>query len=216
MSLPRRPSSGPGSSGGPGTCCRNGSTSSTPARGVPRELRALVGNRIRHRLIAGELDGLPAKRSHHGRRRQGAQPAAAKVRLESAAARPRRCAAQSRPRWNAPCSSSSGCSSRRYTVGPAFGLNRASRHALKNALRIGRQGKSETGPAKASTAAWPDSISLAAIIVYWNTARLAHISPSGGLTSCLLANTAGRGAPNRVMASTWRLHRTSVVTWNAG
>ena len=94
------------------------------------------------------------------------------------------------------------------------GLNKGeAHHALKNALRIGRQGEIRDRSSEGQHYRMAGLNLLAAIVIHWNTAHLgeavrqrkhagltvepellAHISPLGGPTSCSPANTGGQSA----------------------
>ncbi len=95
----------------------------------------------------------------------------------------------------------------RANLGPNKG---ETHHALKNALRIGRQGEIRDRTSEAQHSRITGLNLLAAVTIYWNTEQLGravqecelpgfatpldllrHISCSGGLISCPPANTCG-------------------------
>lgn len=65
-----------------------------------------------------------------------------------------------------------------------IGLNKGeAHHALKNALRIGRQGEIRNRTTKGQHYQMAGLNLISAIIIYWNTSRL-----GGGVTFCFDAN----------------------------
>ena len=138
-------------------------------KSVPIGLKGLIGNRIREDTIpgTGPMSCAAWPRWRPGRcRRASSCGSSRRIRANTILLSP----FVKSDGLNGRSSSSTGCWTSTCSTGPMAGLNKGeAHHALKNALRIGRQGEIRDRTTEGQHFRIAGLNLLASIIIYWNT-----------------------------------------------